>query len=340
MVVRLLGVIAVFELGALAVMLTLLFGHAYWVSDRTSATQQKYEQRRREVSLLFGSGESVDPVHFRRSSRLDRRVLAEIAANLSGEARESVTDSAREVGFLLKAAQRCQSRRWWIRLRGVREFTLYGDGEDTVPARLDDPKSYVRAAAIAWCAEHQSEPIVKRIISMLADPDLRCRYVAEDTLNRMGNRVGVLLGENLPDASTASRTAALRVAARFADARFLGVSLELTMDPDPLVRARSATLLAAITGPLAEQELVRLIDDESEVVRVAAVRGLGQFQSWKLAPDVARLLHDSAWEVRRAAALALRQIGPGGRLFLRRALHDEDAFAVDIARQVLDVPDA
>lgn len=321
-------------------MLTLLFGHAYWVTSRSGATKRKYDQRRREAALLFGSGEPVDSAQFRNRSRLDRSVLGEIAASLSGEARESVTETAREIGLLLEAERRCQSRRWWIRLRGIREFSLFGDGEDTVPARLDDSKSYVRAAAIEWSAGHASESIIKSVMSMLADPDLRCRYVAENALIRMGDRVAAPLDAYLSDAPAASRAAALRVAARVADPRFLGASLEFSTDLDPKVRARSATLLAAITGPIAEQALVRLLDDESEEVRVAAVRGLGRFQSWKFAPDIARLLRDSAWDVRSSAALALRQSGPGGRLYLRKSLKDEDVFAADISRQVLDVPDA
>ncbi|MCA1689563.1 MAG: HEAT repeat domain-containing protein [Actinobacteria bacterium] len=51
-------------------------------------------------------------------------------------------------------------------------------------------------------------------------------------------------------------------------------------------------------------------------------------------------LRDPAWEVRRAAALALRSFGSPGVLLLRRALKDSDGHARDMARQTLDLPEA
>ncbi len=338
MIIRSLIILSLFDLGALVFMLAVFFGHAFWDLQRSRLTRLQYERLRREATALFGSGESMDREQFEKHARLNRSVLAEIAASVSGDARVSVTDTARKVGLLSEAARRCQSRRWWVRLRGVREFALYGDGEEVVPARLDDPKSYVRAASIAWCQDHPSEPIIERVVSMLDDADQRCRNIAEDTLNRFGDRVTAPLERYLARASSASRARALRVATRLADPRFLDASLDSATDPDPTVRARSATLLASITGTRAEQVLVGLLDDESEMVRVAAVRGLGRSQSWKFAPKIARLLRDQSWEVRSGAAIALHQIGPGGRLYLRRSLQDHDVFASDIARQVLDIP--
>jgi hypothetical protein len=63
-------------------------------------------------------------------------------------------------------------------------------------------------------------------------------------------------------------------------------------------------------------------------------------QHWKAASLLASRLRDSAWRVRRAAGLALRSIGAPGTLFLRRALKGDDAFAADMAQQVLDLPAA
>lgn len=338
MVFRLLIVLSFLELGILGLMLMVLFAHAYWVTVRIRATQEKFIQLRRDASVILGTSGLPVPVEFQKNSRLNRRVLAEMASSVSGEARTTITETAEKMGLLSEAERRCKSYRWWIRLRGVREFTLYGGGEDIVPAHLDDPKSDVRAAATGWSAEHISDVTIRRVVSMLDDPVLHCRYVAEDTLNRMGNPVVAPLDEYLARKPTASRAIALRVATRFADPRFLGASLTSAADADPTVRVCSATLLAAITGSRAEQELLQLLDDTDEAVRVAAVRGLGRIRSWKFSPDIARLLHDPAWEVRSSAALALHQIGPGGRLYLRRSLQDEDTFAADIARQVLDLP--
>jgi hypothetical protein len=43
---------------------------------------------------------------------------------------------------------------------------------------------------------------------------------------------------------------------------------------------------------------------------------------------------------RQAAALALHAFGPVGEVLLRRALHDEDRFARDMAELALGLPEA
>ncbi|MHB1885974.1 MAG: HEAT repeat domain-containing protein [Acidimicrobiales bacterium] len=73
-----------------------------------------------------------------------------------------------------------------------------------------------------------------------------------------------------------------------------------------------------MAGDKAEQALLGLLHDASELVRVAAARGLGVVSSWALAPNLARQLSDPAWDVRREAALAFRRLGPAGHLYLRR----------------------
>jgi HEAT repeat protein len=59
-----------------------------------------------------------------------------------------------------------------------------------------------------------------------------------------------------------------------------------------------------------------------------------------VAVSLQRCLRDPSWDVRRAAALALRGLGPVGEVLLRRALRDEDRFARDIATLALDLPEA
>ncbi|MPZ74334.1 MAG: hypothetical protein GEU74_14105, partial [Nitriliruptorales bacterium] len=81
------------------------------------------------------------------------------------------------------------------------------------------------------------------------------------------------------------------------------------------------------------------LDDPDAAVRAAAVEGLGSLGHWPSAPSLSDRLGDPAWPVRRAAGLALRRLGGTGRLYLRRALQADDQFAVDMARQVLDLPE-
>jgi len=64
------------------------------------------------------------------------------------------------------------------------------------------------------------------------------------------------------------------------------------------------------------------------------LRRLGHRQA---APDLAPLLRDSSFVVRRSAGAALAGLGPGGILLLRHYLSDTDRFAADMARYSLDV---
>jgi HEAT repeat protein len=84
--------------------------------------------------------------------------------------------------------------------------------------------------------------------------------------------------------------------------------------------------------------LTELLKDSDSRVRAAAANGLGRMQHWPAASQLAESLRDATWHVRRDAALALRAIGAPGTLFLRRALKGDDAFAADMAQQILDLP--
>ncbi|MCW3016357.1 MAG: rane protein of unknown function, partial [Solirubrobacterales bacterium] len=79
--------------------------------------------------------------------------------------------------------------------------------------------------------------------------------------------------------------------------------------------------------------------DADAGVRAAAARSLGAAGHWTAAGKLRRALGDPAWEVRRAAGLALRALGAPGEVLLRQALSDEDRFARDMARLVLELED-
>ena len=83
-----------------------------------------------------------------------------------------------------------------------------------------------------------------------------------------------------------------------------------------------------------------MLSDPAVQVRSAAAAGLGKLGHWPAATALAAIMTDSSWLVRREAALALGRLGSPGRLMLRRTLGSPDAFAADMARQVLGLPGA
>ena len=336
----LLRLVGAAELGVLSAMLAIFILHSLWVAWTARPRQHRLvELRQAMVRSLGGEGRPV----VRRSrleSPLHRRALEEVAATVSGNGAAWIEQAAREMGLADQAARWCESRWWWHRLRGVRSFGLLGGGSDLVPARLDDAHPLVREAATRWVARHPSPALTEAVLAMLDDPERRCRLAAQDTLIRLGATAGEPLAAYLDRVTCPGRALALAVASGLAGARFLGTGLRAAGDSDPAVREQAATLLAAVAGETAEQALLRLLQDPSDPVRVAATHGVGVVSSWTLAPELARQLSDPAWEVRREAALALRRLGPAGRLYLRRALVSPDPYAADMAHQVLDLPSA
>ena len=340
MVGGLLRLVGVAELGALSVMLVVFIAHSLWVALTARPTERRLVELRQGMVRAVGGESRLAIPTSRVDRRLYRLALKEVAASVSGDGAVWIEREAREMGLSEQAARRCRSRRWWHRLRGVRLFGLFGGGGDLVPARLGDAHPLVREAATRWVARHPSPALAEALVTMLDDPERRCRLAAVDALIRLGATAAEPLAAHLSRAVCPGRALALEVATGVADGRFLGSGLRAAGDPDPAVRAQAASLLAAVAGGEPEQALLGLLHDPSERVRVAATRGLGVVSSWTLAPDIARQLSDPAWDVRREAALALVRLGAAGRLYLRRALTDTDPYAADMAHQVLDLPGA
>jgi HEAT repeat protein len=97
----------------------------------------------------------------------------------------------------------------------------------------------------------------------------------------------------------------------------------------------------ALLGALGSEDGLTLIagalDDAQPAVRLAALRALAGLGHWPAAPAVARRLHDTAWDVRRQAALTLRAFGAPGLIFLRRSRDGDDLVASAVARYALDL---
>jgi HEAT repeat protein len=247
---------------------------------------------------------------------------------------------AAEAGVLTRARRMCRSLRWWRRLRGVRLFTLLGGGAHVVPRRLTDRNAEVRAAAVAWVADHADEALIRSVLRRLYDPHPLVRFVAKNTLLRIGSPAVEPLAAHLAVRGGERIDDAMDVAIGLAGPRLLAPVLRLAVNPSPRTRAGVATIAAAVGGKSAVGVVTGLLDDPDSRVRAAAVAGLGKLGHWPAAPRLVSALSDPAWDVRRAAGHSLRNLGGPGILLLRRALHSPDPFASDMARQVLDLPDA
>jgi HEAT repeat protein len=89
--------------------------------------------------------------------------------------------------------------------------------------------------------------------------------------------------------------------------------LAMTEDEFADVRARAAGVIRQFRDGRARDALRKLLHDESEFVRLHAVRAAGDTFYLDLMPDLAERLTDVRWRVREAAARALAELGVGGK---------------------------
>lgn len=269
---------------------------------------------------------------------LDKAIeaVAEATRSIDDVGRARLAELPEYVELAERSARWCTSALWPRRLKGVRLLLILGTGEATVPRLLDDRRPEVRSSAAAWAANHPSPQVAARLVRMLSDEDLACRLTAQGALNRMGLHAVPAIISHLAEAAPASLVTALLVASRVHNSALTGPALVHRRHSDPAVRAAVAQVIASGGGPDSVEWLEGLLADPAALVRSTAAAGLGGLGHWPSSPLLADRLGDPAWEVRRAAGLALDRLGGPGQLYLQRALQSTDRFAQDMARQVLD----
>lgn len=338
----LLRMLAVLQATLLMVAFSVLLGHAAYARARG----RRDDHRLAQIHQLFDAPAQTPPGEARAQLRAAMRSLSPRLwlpllrglSGIQGVQRTQLETLMTEAGITAEAERSCLSRRWPRRLHAVRVLTELRAGHHAVPTLLDDPHPRVRAQALEWAAANPSPELVDRLLDLLASEHREGLFEVKDALVRIGRPTIGPLTRFLSTRRGAAVEAGLEVAVVLADPVMLPAALAASHHTATGTRAAAARLAAALGGSDVTRRLCELLDDPEPEVRTAAVRGLARLTYWPAAPRTAVMLRDPAWTVRREAALALRGLGPTGTLLLRRALVDQDAFARDAARQVLDVP--
>ena len=331
------------EIGLLVLAAAVYFAHGLWLFVTQKRTLREMTAARSSLTSLLTRGTiNVEEIDALRTIPRDVQVAAflEISRSLTGAGKDRLRFVAHEVALLDRARKLCDSRLWTRRLRGARLLTRMDVADPIVEKLLTDPHPAVRAQAAEWAAAHPSPTVIAAMLTMLADPATQARFAVQDALLRMGATIADPLAAFLETHSGLPAESGLRVAEALAEGRFLPAALRLSRSEDSGVRMAATNLLGAIGSEASSARLMALLKDSDSRVRAAAAHGLGRMQHWASASQLAECLRDSTWRVRRDAALALRAIGAPGALFLRRALKGDDAFAADMAQQILDLPAA
>jgi len=212
---------------------------------------------------------------------------------------------------------------------------MFGAGQELLPSLLQDRSSWVRAQAAEWAADHHAPSVIESLLPLLDDPSGRCKFATKDSLLRMGKIVVDPLAQYISLRAGRSVETALEVAIGLCDPRLMDAASRLSHDETPRVRALAMAMLGTLGGDESVELLLKMLSDPVATVRVAAAHALGKLAHWPSAPNLAPLLHDTDWNVRKEASLALKACGAPGMLYLRRAASDDDMNASDMAQQIL-----
>jgi hypothetical protein len=317
-----------------------------------TAAAARWRERRREARCARGrdmlaraiAPEREGPDGVEALGRLpwavQRELVLEFGGSLTGAGRARLTSLGVRAGVTARAIALCHSPFWWRRLSGARVLTALDHDCAAMRRLLHDRSAAVRAQALVWAAGRVDQQVIRELVSRLADPARLCRFTVKDSLLRLGRPAAGVLARFLSDPDRPGLADGLAVARGLAQPELLDPALALCSHESAEVRAQATAVLGVLGGERAVERLILQMDDEAAIVRAAAARALGDLGYWQASPALVRLLRDTSWPVRREGALALRRLGGPGLLSLRRALGDENPFAADMARQVLDLPDS
>lgn len=309
-------------------------------------TRRRRQKRRRRLQ------ESLAAVLFRpvpeaavaaeRLARGGQRTLFDLlqrlAVDLNGEADRRLRILVAMTGLDSRIRRRIRSRSWRSRAQGAALASLLPVGDPVRLALLHDRNDLVRARAVEAMEADDVADNADLVTALLDDHSRAVQLAARGALLRAGTSVVPAVGQHLSVLDRTGTAYALEVAANLADPRLVPVIELHARSP----RAQCRALAAKALGPLAagSSALTDLLGDPSAEVRAAAAMAIGYGGVERRAADVGRLLRDRSWSVRQAAGEALATVGPTGIATLRVYAEDRDAYARDLARQVLATLDA
>ncbi len=336
-----LAVVLACEVIILIIACLVLWARTLWLLHRTSRLDLRMQAARMVMVQMIEWG-YVTEVQRRSVSALSFpeqvQLIEHFGSILVGQSRTRLSGLTADMGLTAKAERLCRSRRWRKRLKGIQILTVLGQGADVVPAMVSDPSPIVRAHVARWVVSVGQTEHVSFLYALLKDPHGICRFCAQDALHRLGAPIIDSLIDFIAHEKGDGLLLALEVAALLRDDRFAGVAYSGRQALCPRVRRLSVLILGTTALPQAAEALLASVEDADADVRAAAAQGLAGLRYWPAAPVLFRLLQDPSWVVRRASAMALRELGGPGLLFLHRAYHGADRYAADMAEYILKQP--
>jgi len=202
-----------------------------------------------------------------------------------------------------------------------------------------------RVVSVYELTADPNEENLKKIRALLTDEDGDVRATALNALVTLDVPDAEALAlASLGDADPFVRATAAKLTGDVGNpANAQRLVERLRDDGNPIVRQRAAEALAELRGDVAVAGLAAGMDDVSQNVRLAAVRGIRMLDPGFAPQTLERLLSsDPNWEIRVQAATALGASGdPLAAPALEAALEDRNEFVRSaVANALRDLPEA
>jgi diguanylate cyclase (GGDEF)-like protein len=187
-----------------------------------------------------------------------------------------------------------------------------------------DSNSDLRLSAIFLLGKIKNERAVEAVIQALKDEDEVVRMKAAEILGKQKNEQAVEpLIQSLRDIDWGVREKATEALGEIKDVRAVEALIKTLDDRNTGVRLKASSSLRKIGKPAAKS-LIKALKNKSEVVRAEAAEILGEIKEKEAIEPLIEALKDEDWEVRKRAALALRNLGENAVEPLIDVMESED----------------
>jgi HEAT repeat protein len=212
------------------------------------------------------------------------------------------------------------------RSRQIRALTLLARFRDEESLALllkfvSHPGIYVQLAALRGVADRGDALHLPEVVDALSRSRETNVPMLADILRRFGEPAVPELAELAasPVAALGVRVAAVMALGSIGSLTALDPLLEMSRDPNPVLRACTLESLAKLGDPRSAPAVLRGLAETEARVRAAAAKTAGLLGLREVLPVLADVLYDEVWEVRYRAAEALYLMGAPGIAVLRAA---------------------
>jgi HEAT repeat protein len=267
----------------------------------------------------------LEPLSFSHLSCL----LQGLSAQMGGRDWERLSQFARSTDWYDRVRAMATSRVWWRRLQAARALQAVATDEDLVliEALLRDDAIGVRRAAVCCLRRVQSPRLAEAALDMAAREPQVLRDQILETLACGRSEIVEALIRRLEGGDR--EQLGTPVLSPHVLAHVTAIDLE--------VRIAAARALASFPNASSSAALATLLDDPAWQVRAQAAAALGEIGARETLERLDRALTDPSWWVRLRAALALRRLGRGGVAILEARRPEDDRYAYEMARYVLEL---